>query len=76
MTQVPIRALTLYKQGIAHFRRRGPVTGASASLVVPRESLNDVLKSLDLVLHAGGPIQSVDYETPTDKEGRPRRPPR
>jgi signal transduction histidine kinase len=70
MTQIPIRALTLYKQGIAHFRRRGPVTGTTTSLVVPRESLNDVLKSLDLVLHAGGPIQSVDYETPADKEGQ------
>lgn len=70
MTQIPIRALTLYKQGIAHFRRRGPVTGTTTSLVVPRESLNDVLKSLDLVLYAGGPIQSVDYETPADKEGQ------
>ncbi len=75
MTQIPIRALTLYKQGIAHFRRRGPVAGATTSLVVPRDSLNDVLKSLDLVLHAGGPIQSIDYETPADKEGQRGRPP-
>lgn len=70
MAQVPIRALTLYKQGIAHFRRRGTFDDSTVSLVIPRESLNDVLKSLDLVVHAGGPLQSVDYETPADKEGQ------
>jgi signal transduction histidine kinase len=37
------------------------------ALTMPRESLNDVLKSLDIVVHQGGPLLSVDYETPTDR---------
>jgi hypothetical protein len=68
MATPPIRALTLYKQGIGYFRRRGLVEDNSVSLVVPRDSLNDVLKSLDIIVHTGGSLHSVDYETPSDKE--------
>jgi hypothetical protein len=67
MAQLPIRSLTIYKQGIGYFRRRGAIDDSTVSLVVPRNSLNDVLKSLDIIVHAGGPLQSVDYETPADK---------
>lgn len=67
MAHIPIRALTLFKQGIGHFRRRGTLDERSLTLAVPRDSLNDVHKSLDIVVHAGGPVQSVDYETPADK---------
>jgi His Kinase A (phospho-acceptor) domain len=67
VAQIPIRSLTIYKQGIGYFRRRGVIDDSTVSLVVPRDSLNDVLKSLDIIVHAGGPLQSVDYETPADK---------
>ncbi len=67
MAQLPIRSLTIYKQGIGYFRRRGTIDDNTVALVVPRDSLNDVLKSLDIIVHAGGPLQSVDYETPADK---------
>jgi hypothetical protein len=67
MAQLPIRGLTLYKQGIGYFERRGTVDGSEVSLVIPRASTNDVLKSLDVVVHQGGPVLSVDYETPEDK---------
>jgi signal transduction histidine kinase len=67
VAQIPIRSLTIYKQGIGYFRRRGVVDDSTVSLVVPRDSLNDVLKSLDIIVHAGGSLQSVDYETPADK---------
>lgn len=46
MAHIPIRALTLFKQGIGHFRRRGTLDERSLT---------------------GGPVQSVDYETPADK---------
>lgn len=67
MAQLPIRALTISKQGIGHFQRRGRTDEATVARVVPRDSLTDVLSSLDIVIHAGGPLQSVDDETPADK---------
>jgi signal transduction histidine kinase len=67
MATPPIRALTLYKQGIGYFERRGAITASEIALSVPRSSTNDVLKSLDIVVYQGGPISSVDYETPEDK---------
>ncbi|RKZ56555.1 MAG: hypothetical protein DRR08_21450 [Candidatus Parabeggiatoa sp. nov. 2] len=66
MTQLPIRKLTLYKQGIGYFERRGQVNGTSLSLIVPRENLNDTLKSLSIIDRHGKPVLSVDYETPAD----------
>lgn len=68
MAQLPIHRLRLFKQGIAYYERRGVVDGTTTSLVIPRESTNDALKSLNLVINHGGPILSVDYETPEDKE--------
>ena len=43
VAQLPIRSLTIYKQGIGYFRRRGQIDDSTVSLVVPRDSLNDVL---------------------------------
>jgi signal transduction histidine kinase len=67
MSQLPIRALRLYKQGIGYFERRGEIQGETVSLVIPRETTNDALKSLNITVHRGGPLLSVDYETPEDK---------
>ncbi len=67
MAQLPIRRLRLFKQGIAYYERQGTINGTTTSLVVPRESTNDALKSLNIVVNQGGPILSVDYETPEDK---------
>lgn len=67
MAQLPIRRLTLYKQGIGYFNRRGSVDERTMSLVIPREATNDALKSLNVIVHQGGQVLSVDYETPEDK---------
>ena len=67
MATLPISSLILYKQGIGYYTRQGALTGATLSLVVPRETTNDVLKSLDIAIQRGGPVLSVDYETPEDK---------
>jgi len=67
MAQLPIRALTLYKQGIGYFERRGQTSERELSLIVPREATNDVLKSLTIAVQDGDTSLSVDYETPEDK---------
>ena len=68
MAQLPIRTLTLYKQGIGFFEREGEVDDTLVSLVVPIESINDVLKSLNVLISEGGQVLGVDYETPEDKQ--------
>jgi archaellum component FlaC len=68
MSKLPIRKLTLYKQGIGFFERRGQPEQALVSLVIPRDSINDVLKSVAVVLPQGGRVLGVDYETPEDKQ--------
>ncbi|MBN1311756.1 MAG: hypothetical protein JXB30_10075 [Anaerolineae bacterium] len=67
MAQLSIRRLTLFKQGIGYFERRGDVEEQTISLVVPREATNDVLKSLNVMVYGPGQVLSVDYETPADK---------
>jgi len=68
MSQLPIRKLTLYKQGIGYFERQGTLEGMTVSLVVPRGDINDTLKSLHILDRSGGQVLGVDYETPSDKE--------
>jgi hypothetical protein len=68
MSQLPIRKLTLYKQGIGYFERQGTLEGITVSLVVPRGDINDTLKSLHILDRSGGQVLGVDYETPSDKE--------
>src|SRR5688572_13013147 len=67
MSELPIRRLTLYKQGIGYFERRGETDSSAVTLVVPREATNDVLKSLNVMVYDGGQVLSIDYETPADR---------
>ncbi len=68
MAQLPIQRLTLWKQGVGYFERRGQVSERELLLTVPRSATNDVLKSFNVVVHDGGQVYSVDYETPEDKQ--------
>ncbi len=68
MSKLPIRKLTLYKQGIGFFERQGQPEHDSISLVIPRDSINDVLKSVAVTLPQGGRVLGIDYETPEDKQ--------
>lgn len=68
MNQLPIQKLTLYKQGIGYFEREGEINGTTASLIIPRDKINDTLKSLHIIDQNGGQILGVDYETPADKK--------
>jgi hypothetical protein len=68
VSQLPIHKLTLYKQGIGYFERRGEIEGDKVSLVVPLANINDTLKSLTIVPHDGSQVFGVDYETPADRD--------
>jgi len=63
---LPIQKLTLYKQGIGYFERQGQTEATYAPLTVPRDSLNDVLKSLTITVQGAGQLLGIDYETPDD----------
>lgn len=65
MAQLPIRRLTLYKQGIGYFVRQGTIDEQIVTLMIPRSATNDVLKSLAVQVQGDGHVLSVDYETPS-----------
>ncbi|MCP5100622.1 MAG: hypothetical protein GY943_34160 [Chloroflexi bacterium] len=70
MNQLPIRRLTLYKQGIGYYERQGRINNQIVTLVVPLDGINDVLKSLNVTVQGSGQLLGVDYETPEDKQKR------
>ncbi len=70
MSSLPIIHMTLYKHGVGYFRRRGAVEGQATKLTFRREEMDDLLKSLTVIDHAGGQIRGVDYDTPQSLEER------
>ena len=70
MSHLPIVHMTLYKHGVGYFQRRGSVEGEAIKLTFRREEMDDLLKSLTVIDHAGGQIQGVDYDTPQSLEER------
>lgn len=70
MSLLPIKHMTLYKHGVGFFRRRGEVDGESLKLTFRREEMDDLLKSLTVIDHAGGQVRGVDYDTPQSREER------
>ncbi|MGH9672094.1 MAG: hypothetical protein ACRD44_02855 [Bryobacteraceae bacterium] len=62
--ELPVREVTLYKHGIAFFRRAGDVpAGQSPRLDFLATEMNDVLKSLTVVDRAGRPITGLRYDS-------------
>lgn len=70
MTTLPIKHMTLYKHGVGYYRRRGPVDAESIKLTFRREEMDDLLKSLTVIDHAGGQVRGVDYDTPQSQQER------
>lgn len=61
-TEIPIRSITLYRSGVAHFQRQGVVSGdASVALTFDAEQVNDILKSMLVLDLDGGRVESVGY---------------
>lgn len=70
MASLPIIHMTLYKHGVGYFRRRGVVEADAVRLMFRREEMDDLLKSLTVLDHAGGQVRGVDYETPQSQADR------
>lgn len=67
---LPIRRAVFYKHGVGFFVREGDFTGESLELTFRRAQLDDVLKSLTIVDHAGGRVLDVAYPTPLTRQER------
>ncbi|HEX9154623.1 MAG TPA: hypothetical protein VF819_03605, partial [Nitrospira sp.] len=68
---LPIREVTLYKHGVAHFERAGELKpGDTARLEFKPGDMNDVLKSLTLTDRGGGKISGVRYDSSEPLEKR------
>jgi hypothetical protein len=68
---LPIREVTLYKHGVAHFARSGELRpGETARLDFKPEDMNDVLKSLTITDASGGKVSGVRYDSSEPVEKR------
>ncbi|HKI32712.1 MAG TPA: hypothetical protein VKA46_12745 [Gemmataceae bacterium] len=64
MAAPPITSVVLYKHGVGHFEREGPVEGdAALSLTFKQSEVSDVLKSLTVLDLDGGHVASVSYDS-------------
>jgi hypothetical protein len=68
---LPIRDVTLYKHGVAHFERAGELkAGDTARLDFKPGDMNDVLKSLTITDRNGGKVNGVRYDSSDPLEKR------
>ncbi len=70
-TQLPVRRVVLYKNGVGYFEHTGRVTGDQpVTIDFTSSQLDDVLQSLTALDLGGGRITSVDYNsaTPLDQQ--------
>jgi hypothetical protein len=64
MPAPPITRVVLYKHGVGHFEREGPVEGdATLALTFKQAEVSDVLKSLTVLDLDGGHVASVSYDS-------------
>ena len=69
--ELPIREVTLYKHGVAHFARSGALKpGETARLDFRPEEMNDVLKSLTITDANGGKVSGVRYDSSEPLQNR------
>jgi len=63
-TQLPVRKVVLYKNGVGYFEHEGKVTNSEAvSIDFTSSQLNDVLQSLTALDLGGGRITGVNYNS-------------
>ena len=66
-SQLPLKTLVLYENGVGYFERRGPVRpGSVAEIPLEPGQLDDVLKSLVVVSAQG--VASVEFAPPLSAE--------
>jgi hypothetical protein len=69
---LPVSQLTLFQHGLGSFVRSGSAE-ADFVISVPRSAMDDVLKSLTIMADGGVTVQSVAFETPSDRNPNARR---
>ncbi len=73
ITQLPLKRVILYSNGVAYFERRGTVTGrAEINLSFKQSQVDDVLKSLVVLDLGKGKIGAVSYNSSAPPSARLR----
>src|SRR5262245_65930813 len=61
---LPLRRIILYSNGVAYFERRDPLTDRSeTNLPLKQSQVDDVLKSLVVLLHGNGRAAALSYNS-------------
>lgn len=68
---LPVRSVTLFKNGIGYFQHQGPVSGSQlVEIRLSSSQLDDVLKSLTVLDLDGGRVTSVTYDSQASLDRR------
>lgn len=69
ITDLPVRKVVLYKNGVGYFEHAGPVNGDQrVAIDFTSSQLNDVLQSLTALDSEGGKVSAVSYNSTTPIE--------
>jgi hypothetical protein len=69
ISDLPVRKVVLYKNGVGYFEHAGQVNGdQSVAIDFTSSQLNDVLQSLTALDSGGGKVSSVSYNSTTPVE--------
>jgi hypothetical protein len=69
ITDLPVRKVVLYKNGVGYFEHAGPVNGDQrVAIDFTSSQLNDVLQSLTALDSSGGKVSAVSYNSTTPIE--------
>ncbi|MEI9967517.1 MAG: hypothetical protein WDM87_02425 [Terracidiphilus sp.] len=69
ITDLPVRKVVLYKNGVGYFEHAGPVSGDQrVAIDFTSSQLNDVLQSLTALDSGGGKVSAVSYNSTTPIE--------
>jgi len=69
MSDLPVRKVVLYKNGVGYFEHAGSVNGNQrVAIDFTSSQLNDVLQSLTALDSRGGKVSAVDYNSTTPIE--------
>jgi hypothetical protein len=69
VTDLPVRKVVLYKNGVGYFEHSGPVNGDQrVAIDFTSSQLNDVLQSLTTLDSKGGKVSAVSYNSTTPIE--------
>ncbi len=72
VSELALKRVTLYQNGIGYFEREGQVSGEQIELEFSRHEVDDVLKTLTVLDKVGGGVTTVDLPALKDEDARVR----